>query len=150
MNQLTKNSTIMAFDYGTVNIGVAVGQFTTCTATPLPYIKYANNKFKWEVITKLIADWKPQAVVIGLPYNMDGSLSEIAILAKKFANKINGRFNIPAFLSDERLTTHEAKLIRKNNDNTKKSKRQKPIDSVAAVLILESWLLANKNKTENI
>jgi putative Holliday junction resolvase len=81
---------------------------------------------------------------------MDGSLSEIAILAKKFANKINGRFNIPAFLSDERLTTHEAKLIRKNNDNTKKSKRQKPIDSVAAVLILESWLLANKNKTENI
>ena len=145
MDKITNNSTIIAFDYGTVNIGVAIGQFTTCTATPLPYIRYNNNKSKWKAIDKLIKDWKPQAAVIGLPYNMDNSISEIAVQAKKFANKINGRFNLSIFLADERLTTREAKSMIKNSEFTKKNKSQ-PVDSIAAAIILESWLVANKNK----
>ncbi len=124
----------MAFDFGSQKIGVAVGQSITRSATPTAIIKATNGKPDWYRIQQLIEEWQPDRLVIGLPLNMDGSESEMSRLARKFARRLNGRFNIPFEMMDERLTSFEARDHDESSANTGSQ-----IDDLAASLILESW-----------
>lgn len=130
--------TVIAFDFGTKKIGVAVGQSVTCSASPLPTLKAKDGIPDWNQIERLLREWQPNRVVVGLPLNMDDSESELTARAKKFANRIHGRFGVPVELMDERLSTREAKELAFTMGH-KGNFDDDPVDSLAARLILESW-----------
>ncbi|MDZ7923997.1 MAG: Holliday junction resolvase RuvX [Marinagarivorans sp.] len=141
---------VIGFDYGLKNIGVAIGQSITQTASELKPLGAKDGIPNWEAIEKLLKEWDINSAVVGLPINMDGTDSELALRAKKFANRLHGRFGIQVHLMDERLSTREAKEEAANRGH-KGHYKSDPIDSIAARLILESWLniQAQKNNTEN-
>lgn len=103
------SGTFLSFDFGTKSIGVAVGQRITGTARPLPALKAQDGKPDWNIIEKLLKEWQPEAVIVGLPLNMDGSEQPLTARARNFANKIHGRFGVKITLHDERLSTVEAR-----------------------------------------
>jgi putative Holliday junction resolvase len=127
---------VLGFDYGTRKIGVAVGQTVTGTATPLVTLPTRDEKPDWAAIGRLVADWQPEALVVGLPLEMNDAEAPVAARARRFARQLEGRYRLPVHLADERLTTREAKrqLDRDGIRNTA------PVDAVAARLILETWL----------
>ncbi|MCV6606244.1 MAG: Holliday junction resolvase RuvX [Porticoccaceae bacterium] len=128
--------TLLAFDYGTRSIGVAVGQTITCSARPLTELRARDGTPNWDDLKKLLEEWQPELVLVGLPLNMDGSESDFAVRARKFARRLHGRFGARVLMVDERLTTREAKSMADPQD----SYRDHPVDALAAQLILESWL----------
>ncbi|AGI32204.1 TPA: Holliday junction resolvase RuvX [Mannheimia haemolytica] len=134
----TTTKTVIAFDFGTNSIGCAVGQSITGTAQGLTTFKAQDGIPNWEEIGKLLQDWKPDMLVVGLPLNMDGTEQPLTQRARKFANRLNGRFNLPVELQDERLTTVEAKAEIFSRGGYKALKKDK-VDSISACLILESW-----------
>ncbi|MBU2898737.1 Holliday junction resolvase RuvX [Vibrio hepatarius] len=134
--------TIMAFDFGTTSIGSAIGQEITGTASPLKAFKAKDGIPNWGDIEKQIKEWQPTLLVVGLPTDLHGKdLDSIAPRAKKFANRLHGRFGVAVELHDERLSTTEAradlfefggyKALTKGN-----------VDCQSAVIILESWFEA--------
>lgn len=130
---------LLGFDYGTKQIGVAVGQAITGQARELCVLKAQNGVPDWNRIEQLIREWQPDAMVVGLPLNMDGTPSEMSERASRFARRLQGRFNLPVHTHDERLTTFEAKghrLAQGQRDGY----RQRPVDALAAALLLEGWL----------
>lgn len=130
---------IMAFDYGLRNIGIAVGQTLTGTASALPPIKARDGIPNWDQLAKLINEWQPDTFVVGIPLNMDGSESDMSKRARKFGNRLTGRYCKPWIGVDERLSSREAKeRARELGHNGDYSSR--PIDGLAAHLILENWL----------
>ncbi|WP_372881385.1 Holliday junction resolvase RuvX [Psychromonas sp.] len=130
---------LLSFDFGTKSIGVATGQMITATAQPLPAIKANDGIPNWNIVEKVLKEWMPDLVVVGLPLNMDGSEQPITQRAKKFANRLNGRFGVKIVLQDERLTTASAKEFIFSHGGYKALEKGK-IDSVSAALILESWM----------
>ncbi|RTR34592.1 Holliday junction resolvase RuvX [Shewanella atlantica] len=130
--------TVLGFDYGTKSIGVAIGQSLTGSANPLLSIKAVDGIPKWEEIGMLIEEWKPDLVVVGLPLNMDGSEQEMTQRAKKFANRLNGRFGVKIATQDERLTTADAKA-RLFEMGGYKALTKGQVDAMSAVLIIESY-----------
>ena len=128
--------TLLAFDYGTRSIGVANGQTLTGSATPLKELRAKDGTPNWDDIGKILKEWQPDLVLVGLPLNMDDSESEFAARARKFAKRLHGRFGVQVMMMDERLTTAEAKSIAGHRE----SYRDEPVDAIAAQLILESWL----------
>lgn len=131
------NAIALGFDFGMKRIGVAVGQAITQTATPLIVLKAADGKPNWSTIEALIKDWRPTILLIGLPYNIDGSEQPITLAAKKFARRLETKFKLLTLMVDERLTTIEAKAQMKQL-NPRDDLSQ--VDSYAAKLIVESWL----------
>jgi len=130
--------TVLGFDYGTKSIGVAIGQSLTGSANPLLSIKAVDGIPKWEEIGMLLEEWKPDLVVVGLPLNMDGSEQDMTQRAKKFANRINGRFGVKIATQDERLTTADAKA-RLFEMGGYKALTKGQVDAMSAVLIIESY-----------
>lgn len=129
----------LCFDYGLSYIGVAIGQTVTGSASPLKPLKAKDGIPNWDQIKQLVDEWQPDGFLVGRPLNMDGTESEMSKRANKFANRLHGRFGPPAFLQDERLSSFEAKgLLMSKNPGNRDFKAQE-IDSVAAVLIFESW-----------
>lgn len=128
--------TLLGFDFGSKRIGVAVGQELTGTARALITLTNRNGAPDWEAISGLIAQWQPAALVIGLPLNLDGSDHEITRLARRFGNRLMGRYNLPVYTVDERLSSVEAEALLAEQGRYDKS----DIDKVAAQLILQSWL----------
>ena len=140
----SKPVTVMSFDYGTEKIGIAIGQSISSTAEPLTIIRAKDGIPNWSQITSLIESWRPNFFVVGLPYNLDGSDSKLLQRALKFAQRLNGRFNIPTFGIDERLSSETAK--QKYKIGSFKNTIRKEIDDVAAQIILETWFSEyNKN-----
>ena len=133
-----ETKTLIAFDFGEKRIGSAIGQTVTRTATPLGTIPVRGTKPDWSAIDRLIAAWKPDALVVGLPLNMDGTGQWITTRARRFANRLRERSGLPVHLADERLSTREAwtRLIESG------SRRDGP-DPVAAQIILEGWFSEN-------
>ncbi|WP_101758543.1 Holliday junction resolvase RuvX [Oceanicoccus sp. KOV_DT_Chl] len=129
---------ILCFDYGTKSIGVAIGQSITQTANPLIDLKAQDGIPSWEEIKKILDEWRPDLLLIGLPLNMDGSESELSTRAKKFANRLHGRFGLPIAMADERLSSFAAKgeIIQQTGSRDFKKNN---VDSLAAKIILESW-----------
>ena len=134
--------TLLGFDFGTRSIGVAIGQEITGSAQPLRALKANDGIPNWEEIEKLLQEWQPDRVIVGLPLNMDGSPSEMSARAEKFARRLNGRFNLPVHMHDERLTTYEAKGERLAQGQ-RGGYRDNPVDALAAALLLQGWLEAN-------
>lgn len=133
-----KSVTALAFDYGTRNIGVAFGQSVTQSARELLPLKARDGIPRWEDVEKLLREWQPDLVIVGLPLNMDGTDSELSTRARKFARRIEGRFGVKAELHDERLSTREAKEEARDRGFSSRY-AENPVDSIAARLILESW-----------
>ncbi|NIV37284.1 MAG: Holliday junction resolvase RuvX, partial [Anaerolineae bacterium] len=104
--------TILAFDYGTQRIGVAVGQTVTATARGLTTLQNKNHNLPdWQAIAALLAEWQPALCVVGLPLQMDGGEQEMTRFARRFANQLHGRFGLPVDTMDERLSSYEAEQI---------------------------------------
>lgn len=135
--------TLLGFDYGEKRIGVAVGQALTATATPAETLLCHGNQPDWAGIARLIETWRPHALVVGLPLNMDGTEHEVTEAAREFGRELERRFGLPVHLIDERLTSIEAGHLLAGS--TRGARRRKAdIDKVAAQLILETWLAQNK------
>ncbi len=133
---------LLGFDYGSKQIGVAVGQVITGQARELCILKAQNGVPDWQKVEALIKEWQPDAIVVGLPLNMDGTKSEMSDRAEKFARRLNGRFNLPVHTHDERLTTYEAKGQRLQQGQNS-GYRERPVDALAAALLLQGWLEEN-------
>lgn len=132
------NRTMMAFDFGTLSIGVAIGQEVTRTARPLTAFKAKNGVPDWQLVEKLLREWQPNLVIVGLPLNMDGSEQPLTQQARTFANRLHGRFGYQVVLHDERLTTVEARAGLFEHGGYRALNKGR-IDAGSAVIILESW-----------
>ncbi|MEX3018242.1 Holliday junction resolvase RuvX [Kluyvera sp. STS39-E] len=132
------SGTLLAFDFGTRSIGVAIGQRITGTARPLTAIKAQDGTPDWNIIGRLLKEWQPESVIVGLPLNMDGTEQPLTARARNFANKIHGRFGVAIKLHDERLSTVEARagLFERGGF---RALDKGSVDSASAVVILESY-----------
>ena len=128
----------LAFDYGTASIGVACGQSLIGTAQPLPTLKARDGIPNWQHIQQLIDEWQPTILVVGLPLNMDDSESALSRRARKFANRLYGRFGISTEMMDERLSSFAVKQEARERGH-KGDYKKAPVDSYAAQMILEDW-----------
>ena len=135
-------NTLLCFDYGTKNIGVAIGQTVTASARALTQLKARDGVPNWGEIGQLLSEWQPDLVLVGLPLNMDGSNSELCPRARKFANRIHGRFGVQIDMVDERLSSFEAKGEHLAHGGSRHYKSD-PVDAIAARVILQDWLAAN-------
>ena len=129
----------LGFDFGIKNIGVAIGQYITCTASPLSLLKAKDGVPNWQEIATYITTWQPDVFVVGVPCNMDGSPSAMQARAEKFSHQLQKRFAIPWYPIDERLTSQEAKSLAYAAGHTGNFSKN-PIDSLAAKILLESWM----------
>jgi putative Holliday junction resolvase len=118
----------LAFDYGARRIGVACGNSVTGAATPLAGIA-AQGAARFATIARLIEQWRPDALVVGIPRHPDGAPGENTERAERFARQLHGRFRLPVHRVDERYSTVEARLLGAAD-----------LDAAAAALILEQYM----------
>jgi putative Holliday junction resolvase len=130
---------VLAFDFGLVQIGVAVGNTLLHSTQPLAILRAREGIPDWQALEQLVRDWQPDLLLVGDPLNMDGSDSEQCERARKFARRLHGRLGLPVTMVDERLTSFEAKQVSREQGHRGDYKRR-PIDSQAAELVLQSWL----------
>jgi putative Holliday junction resolvase len=130
-----REATLLAFDYGEKRIGVAIGNALTRQARALVVVPNRNRDYRFEAVGKLIGEWKPDALVVGLPCHPDGTPHEMTQQAKRFGNQLNGRFNLPVDWVDERYTSVAADLDMRE-DGVPESMR----DAEAARIILQQFL----------
>lgn len=127
----TRPLSLLGFDFGEKNIGVASGQMITGTAQPLTVLRSRAGKPDWPAIETLIRTWQPDALVVGIPLHMDGSRQSMSDAAEKFCRQLEGRFGLVVYHADERLSSTEAVVNAANSES---------IDAEAARIILESWM----------
>ena len=128
---------IVAFDFGEKKIGVAVGQTSTYTSSPLQVIFNNHDKVNWNDISILLEEWKPELILVGKPLNMDGTDSEIMMKVDAFYKKLESLYDAKFEYVDERLTTFEAKdILKENNVET--------VDANAAKILIDNWFNRNK------
>jgi putative Holliday junction resolvase len=130
---------LLGIDFGMKRIGIAVGQTVTQTARPLETIKATDGIPHWERFDKLIKTWQPDALVVGIPLNMDGTTQPLTAVAEQFAESLRVRYKLPVFGIDERLSTKDARE-RLFREGGYKALQDGQVDSVAAQLILQNWL----------
>ena len=127
---------IVAFDFGEKKIGVAVGQTSTYTSSPLQVIFNNHDKVNWNEISILLEEWKPELILVGKPLNMDGTDSEIMKKVDIFYKKLKSLYNAKFEYVDERLTTFEARdILKENNVET--------VDANAAKILIDNWFEIN-------
>ena len=130
--------TVLAFDFGEKRIGVATGETLLGNAHPLTVIHAQSNDDRFAAIGKLVAEWRPVLLVVGLPTHADGTAHEMTRLATKFGERLQRRFKLPIGFADERLTSVDAESrLRETGRNSKSAKPL--LDAVAAQLILQTW-----------
>jgi len=128
---------VMAFDFGIKNIGIAIGQEITKTASTFYSLSATDGQPNWTEMDKIINEWQPNLFVVGDPFNMDGTRSKIQDLADRFSNSLNKRYDIDIEKTDERLSSREAKARLQNETiGTKDSSNR---HSISAQVILEDW-----------
>ena len=131
---------VLGFDYGEQRIGIATGQAITRSANPVTTLNSINSKPDWAEIEKLIKQWQPDALIVGLPFYLDGSSSDMTRRAEKFSRQLEGRFNLPVFTHNEALSSFEAEQFLQGK---KKQHNKQDIDKIAAAIIVQSWLEQN-------
>ena len=124
--------TIMAFDFGTRRIGVAVGNTLTCLGQPIKTIAESSSDAAFKVIEGLLKEWQPNRLVVGLPCHPDGSEHEMSAKARRFGNQLHGRFHLPVEWVDERYTS----AVLEGNPDMRDN-----LDAQSAALILEQYFL---------
>ena len=136
---MTAVSTLLCFDFGLSNIGVAVGNTLTKGARPLTILSANNGKPNWGAVVGLVEEWQPNALVVGNPIDESGQATELSEKASRFARQLNGRLRLEVVLHDERFSSKEA-TSRAREMGHKGDYATHPIDDLAASIILESWL----------
>ncbi len=138
MPDLNAPQMIMAFDFGTQKMGMAVGQSLIASSNPLALFPMRDGIPNWDNLLKIVKQYQPNLFLVGLPLNMDDTESELSARARKFARRLRHQTNITTFMVDERLTTREA---RDELDHYQAQGRGKNVaaDSIAAALLIESW-----------
>lgn len=134
---------LLGFDFGMKRIGVAVGQTVTKTARPLETLPAKAGVPQWERLNKIIRTWQPDALIVGIPLNMDGTKQRLTENAENFAKMLETRYQLPVHGMDERLSTKDARE-RLFNEGGYKALQTGLVDSVAATLILQNWLIQHK------
>ena len=124
----TEPSSFLAFDFGLRRVGVATGNTVTRTAQPLRTVAVSGDA-RFEAIAKLIAEWRPDALVVGVPFHPDGAAHENTDRARRFARQLHGRFGLPVHEVDERYSTTEAR-----------AQGAADLDAASAAIILEQFL----------
>jgi len=132
------NGTLLAFDFGEKRIGVAVGDTLLKLAHPLLTIEAEENAAKFAQIKSLLKEWRPALLVVGLPMSMEGEAHAMTALAQKFAQRLEGRFNLPVVMVDERLSSAEASQSLREAGIHGRAQKQM-LDQVAAQTILQSY-----------
>jgi len=132
---------IMGFDFGLRRIGVAIGQTATHTASRLETVSHAQQP-DWPAIDRLIREWKPSALLVGLPLGADGEETDMSKAARRFGAKLQNRYSLTVIFADERLSSQAAELLfaeqRASGNLRRKDAGQ--MDAMAARIILENWL----------
>lgn len=129
---------VLAFDFGTRRIGVAVGNEWLASATALEPLPARDGIPDWNRVARLVEEWQPDLFVVGLPLNRDGSESAMSLRARKFGKRLYGRYGKPCEMVDERGSTREAKAIAREAGH-RGNYREEGVDGLAAQLILEGW-----------
>ncbi len=143
------SDTYLGFDFGNKKIGTAVGQTTTATASPLQTIRSINQAPNWEIISKLIQEWQPSGLVVGVSRQHDGTDNPVTPRMLKFCRQLEGRYNLPVYQQDEMLTTFEAKQMLFDEVSVSATKLWEVQDQLAAQLILQSWLNARSRTDQS-
>ena len=138
-----RGEVVLAFDYGGRRIGVAVGQTLTGPASPAGTVPARDEGPDWPAVSECIREWAPARLIVGLPYNMDGSDTVLTAACRAFGEALARRFALPVEFVDERLTsvaaTEELREARRSGTRARRLRRE-DIDAHAARLILETWL----------
>lgn len=140
------DGTVLAFDFGEKRIGVATGETLLGSAYPLTVIRAESNDDRFAAIGKLIAEWQPVQLVVGLPTHADGTPHETTRLAQKFAERLRRRFHLPVAFADERLTSLDAEARLRETGRDGRAARPL-LDAVAAQLILQTWFESTHHVT---
>jgi putative Holliday junction resolvase len=133
---------VLAFDFGRRRIGVACGDTISRTAAPLDTVPVGLSGPRWEVIDALLREWQPALIVVGLPYNVDGSDSTMTSAAREFAAELERRCRLEVVLVDERYSSREAEARLKSAREMGLRRRRvgkADVDAAAACVILERW-----------
>lgn len=148
--------TVLGFDFGMKRIGVAVGQTLTGTTSPLQTLNCINGNPNWNIISHLIAEWSPLALIVGLPFTADGNETMIISMVKIFIYRLKDRYQLPVYTIDEYLSSHEAQSrLESHHFNQQRHRHKKTqllrakIDSLAAQVILQTWLTEYYTKHKN-
>lgn len=138
MPDLSPPHMIMAFDFGTQKMGIAIGQSLIESANPLVLFPMKDGIPNWDELLKIVRQYQPTLFLVGLPLNMDDSESDLSARSRKFARRLRHQTNIETLMVDERLTTREA---RDELDQYHAQGRAKKLaaDSIAAALLISSW-----------
>jgi len=136
------NKTVLGFDFGMKRIGMAVGQTISMSASPLKTLLVKDGVPNWDDLTKVIKEWQPTELIVGIPVTLDGENQLVTFAAKKFSKKLKHRYQLPVHSEDERFTTIEARSLLFEQGGFHHLNKSE-IDSIAAVLITEQWLGTN-------
>lgn len=131
--------TLLAFDYGLRHIGAAVGQSLIASSNPVGIVRARDGVPDWSTITTLINEWQPQLLLVGLPLNMDGTDSPMALRARKFSRQLQERYKISVAMIDERLTSFAAKQARRETQGYTDFGRGDTVDAEAACILLQDY-----------
>jgi len=126
--------TLLCFDYGEKRIGVAVGQTLTGTTSALSTLAARAGVPDWNAVAALLAEWDPDALVLGLPLNMDGTEQPLTARVRRFARRLSQHHPLPLYFADERLSTREAR----GREGAAPPREGR--DALAAQIILEGWM----------
>lgn len=147
LSKLT-STTYLGFDFGTKKIGIAVGQTSTATASPLQTVRSINQNPNWDVISQLIREWQPIGLVVGISRQQDGSDNPVTPRMLKFCRQLEGRYALPIYQQDETLSTFEAKQLLFDEVHLGAAKLWDVQDQLAAQLILQTWLNHHTTKEQ--
>ena len=135
--------TLLGFDYGRKRIGVAVGQELTQSATALTTVRAHDGRPDWSAIERLLEEWQPDALVVGIPYHMDGSDQPMTQAARRFSRQLRGRYRLPVYEVDERLSSYIVET-----GLSGRTTASPDIDPLAAQIILQDWLQQKEPQSE--
>lgn len=136
---LPARGTVLAFDFGEKRIGVAVGECELRSASALTTFDAETNDARWSAIGRLLDEWKPALLVVGLPLSPDGEAHDMTVRAQRFARQLEGRYRLPVALQDERFTSAEADTQLRDRGQHDWRERKKHLDAHAAQLILKDY-----------
>lgn len=134
-----RSTTILAFDYGLSQIGVAIGNTVTKTARPLCLVTATRGKPDWPSIEQLIDEWQPLSLVVGAPVNREGADNAMLKHCERFARQLEGRFDLTVTMVDESYSSKEAKALASGEGHSGDYK-DAPIDHYAAAIFLGDFL----------
>ncbi len=133
-----QQGTALAFDFGERRIGIAVGEHLIKAASPLMQLDEESNDIRFQIITRLVQEWQPTILIVGLPLNLEGEETTVCQLCRKFARRLNGRFNLPVVLIDERYSSAEAENLLAEQ-GIKGRLQKNMLDQMAAATILQQY-----------